>query len=45
MKILFKKGVFETFFLLPTIVRAPISKDWGICWLRSVIWFKKGGEE
>lgn len=42
MKLTFSKYKFETFFLIPTIVKAPIPNGrWGICWLHSAIWIDK----
>lgn len=42
MKLTFSKGSFETFFLTPTIFKAPTPNNrWGICWLHSAIWIDK----
>lgn len=42
MKIKFRKGGFEAFFLTPTIVKAPPPNNkWGLCWLHSAIWLAK----
>lgn len=42
MKLTFSKNKFETFLLIPTIVKAPIPNGrWGICWLHSAIWIDK----
>ena len=42
MKLTFSKGSFETLFLTPTIVKAPIPNNrWGVCQLHSAIWIDK----